>query len=476
MTADAEPERRRLMDEPARRLHPAGVVLEAAGSIGGLVVPIVAVVLLGASGGGLARSLVYGLVALAGAVVLGIARWATTTFHVSPDGIALRAGILSPDERLVPRARIQGVDVVQGPLHRLLGLVELRVQAAGGGKSAEIVLRALDPRQARELGALLGHPVHEAEPDARWRMGAGDLLVAALTAPQAGILLPLLAGAGALAQETVRDGGGRKVLDLAPGGLGPLALLIAGLALAALLLSIGAALVAFGGFEARREGGLLRIRRGLLQRSSVTVPLARVHAVRIVESPLRQPLGLAAVRIETVAQGEEPAAARTLLPLVRRADLTHVLGSLVPGLEPPAAPLAGPPPRARRRYTLAPALAGAALGGAATLVASAAWPAIALLTLGGVAYGLRAYADAGWLLDGTHVTIRSRRVGRATLVARARRLQAESLTRTPLQARAGLATLEIAVGAGRRARLRHVEADVAAGLFARLRDLAIGVR
>jgi putative membrane protein len=238
------------------------------------------------------------------------------------------------------------------------------------------------------------------------------------------------------------------------------------------VLAVGGAVLAFGGFEARREGERLRIRRGLLQRRALTVPLRRVHAVRIIENPLRQPFGLAAVRIETVAHGAEPASDQTLLPVIRRRDAAGVIAALVPGIDAGAAALERPPGRARRRYALPPALAGAAAGALLALLAAPAWPAIPALGAVGAAAGLLRWRDAGWSLGPALVTLRERRLTRTTLIARTARLQAEELRQNPFQRRAGLATLGVSVAAGRRAAVAHLDEPVAAGVFERLRASA----
>ncbi len=452
------------------RLHPAGIAISAVGSVNELLVPLVLVIVLGAGSGGLGRSLALGAIGLIAAVVMGIVRWATTVYRVAPDRIVLRSGVLSPDEHLVPRSRISGIDTVQGPLQRVFGVVELRVQAAGGGGGADVVLRAVSPARAREIRIALGHPAEPVAPDALWRLAPGALLAGALTAPQAGVLLPVLAGAGALVQDSTGDRRSQSALaERLPDTAGETAMAIGLLALAALVLSVAAAIVIFGGFEARRESGRLRIRRGLLQRSATTIPLARIHGVRIIESPLRQPLGLAAVRIETVAHATTDRAEQTLLPLVRRRDVSAVVGALVPGIPIDDAPLERPPGRARRRYAVPPTLAGLAAGGLLALVLPAAWPLIALFAIAGLAFGLLRHRDAGWALDGARVTVRSRAFSRVTLVARTARLQAEELRVTPFQARADLATLGIAVARGRRAHVAHLDGPVARTLFERLR-------
>ena len=462
-------------DEPLaeRRLHPAAIALEAASSVRNLLLPIFALVVFGAQSGNPFSGLALAVVGLVSAIAMGIVRWATTIYRIGPDRITLRSGLISPDERLVPRARISSVDVVAGPLQRALGVVELHVQAAGGGGEAEIVLRALDGEQARIVREQLGHPQDEVEPDAEWRLSPRALVAAALTAPQAGVLVPLAAGVGALLQDVQQAGRTDDVRDLVPGSTGAIVLASVLVAVVLVLIAVAGALLAFGGFEVRREGRLLRVRRGLLERRAVTIPLARVHAVRIVENPVRQLFGLASVHIETVAHGSEHAVARTLLPIARRSALPALLAELLPSLSLPPEPLEPPPARSRRRYATVPVCAGLLTGGVLALADGGLWPAIPALALAGGVLGALRFRDAGWAW--TAATSRS-----AGAPSRARRSSRGprgssglSCSANPFQRRAGLATAGFAVGAGRSAHVAHLDAGVASSLLERLRVAAV---
>ena len=88
-------------------------------------------------------------------------------------------------------------------------------------------------------------------------------------------------------------------------------------------------------------------------------------------------------------------------------------------------------------------------------------PALVLLA---IASGLDAYNIAGLrLLDAEpRIIVRARRRGsRVTLIARRRRLQELELTRSPLQRRAGLASVHLEVARGTRLGVRHVEQPLA---------------
>jgi putative membrane protein len=458
---------------PPRRLHFAEVFLATLDNVREMLVGFV-VVLIAGGGWSPGVGFVLALIGLALALVAGYVRWNNTTYWVSGLALHFRTGVLSPDDTSIPLGRIQAIDAIQGPLQRLFGVQALHVQTAGGGSEGEIVLRAVADDEARWLRTVAGLPDPVALDLPEWRLQAGPLTVAALTAPQLGVLLPLVGAVAAGADNLLGNDGGERLLDELPHDAGGIVLLAALAAGATLLLSVLGGIVAFAGFTLVRDGDRLRIRRGLFQRRTASLPLGRVHAVDVVEGVLRRPFGLASVRIETAGYRKEHAAAQTLLPLVRTRDVPRLLAELVPALalDGGIEPLARPPARARRRYALPPALAGALIGVALTVWVHDAWPALPALALAGAAEGLLRCRAAGWRDDGRHLVVRGRLFARRTLIARVDRLQEHGTSASVLQRRARLADFEAAVGSGRTGRVRHLESKTALSLFDRLRPAA----
>ena len=120
-----------------RRLHPLSWLFAAAQVARGFIVP--AIVVLFASGES------YELWALAFAVPVAIGavlQYAVFRYRLADDEIVVRDGLLTRTERHIPYARIQNVDLVQNPLHRLLRVALVRVETASGAKP-EAVMRVL---------------------------------------------------------------------------------------------------------------------------------------------------------------------------------------------------------------------------------------------------------------------------------------------------------------------------------------------
>ena len=456
-----------MTSETPRRLHVAAIVADALRSALQLAAGALVIVIVRGGTPGMAAGVA--LAGIAAGTAVSAITWRAKSYWLDDIALHYRSGVFTPDQKVVPRARVQGVDTVTGPVQRMFGVVELRVQVAGAASADEIVLSAVTHEEAARLRRALGQ-AEPAEPDACVRLGIRGLLLTALTSPQISVALSAVAGVYALFDNAIdleRDGEGLLAWIDSPGtALIAIAVLLG----AAYVLSFLAAIVVFAGFEVERDAKVLRIRRGLLERRAQSIPLERVDGVVIVEGLVRGPLGLAALRLETAAHGSERAAGRTLLPLVRRRDAESVIARLVPELAVQPGELERPPPRALRRFVLPQAVGGAALGAAAVLAfTTAAWPAVPALALAGALMGLRRHRGAGLRLAGSVVVVREVRIARRTLLARRHRLQQHVLARTVLQARAALADVRVTVGSGGSGRARHLDWTTATAAFAALR-------
>ncbi|MCZ4494021.1 MAG: hypothetical protein JWP53_2952 [Conexibacter sp.] len=448
------------MTSETHRLHVAAAIEQAIKALSDVAVPL----LIGLVAGGRHSSfsaILLGLLGVGAAAAIGITRWRATTYRVTDRALHFRSGVFSPDETVVPIDRVQAVDTIAGPIQRLFGVSGLQVQTSGGGEKAEVVLSALSDDRARELRAALGHADEAEQTQRRRRLTMGALLVTALTAPQLGVVLPVVGGLFGLLQNGLVGQSETWLRNV--NSVHEVVLIALGLLLAAWALSFAGSVVAFSGFEIQRADQRLRIRRGLLQRRAVSVPVARVDGVQVVESVLRRPFGLVTLRLELTSLGGRETAQRTLFPLMPRRDVEPFLATFLPELGGSLALQQHPPGPARRRYVLRPVLVALVPAAALVVAVPAAWPAAPVLVALAVVLGLDAFAAAGLRLDPDdgRVVLRARhRAARITLVARRRRVQELGVSRTVFQRRAQLATVSIAVARGTRLAVRHVDQPV----------------
>jgi putative membrane protein len=459
------------MSPERRPLHPAAIAVYALAALREAALPLVALFVLRGfdDPGAFERGVLYAAAGTAIAAVMGFLRWRTTEWWVTQEAIHHRRGLLAIKETDVPLTRVQALDFEQGPVQRLFGVQSVHVQTGGGGARGEIVLEALGAREIAALQGVLAGRLVEAAPvaeEARRRLGGRELLLTALTAGQLGVILPVLAAAGQIASQLFEDEG-FGLLGLVPDTGLEIALVVAGLVVAAWLLSMAGSVVAFSGFTVAREASRLRTRRGLFARREATVPVGRVRALVVVEGLLRRPFGLAALRMEVIGHAEEPAAAQTLFPLLRRDEVRDFLAELLPEFDDALEGLEPLPRRAARRYALVPAAWTAVAAVAVALFTPVgAWALLAVPLA--VAYGLARHRAAGWRLRDGRLAVRSLRLARRTVLAPARNRESHALAQTVLQRRASLADVEVAFGKQTTARVHHLEAATARALFERL--------
>ena len=454
---------------PLLRPHPAAMVINALKSIRRLVsasaLPgIIVLFSQGLSPLTIALVLLGAMVLVVLAAIWGFLSWRATTYGVVGGAFRLRQGVFQKSERTIPLEHVQSVDTVQGVVQRIFGVYEVRVETAGGGASepdaalpalgrgaTEALRREIEGSRREPVGVEEG----ETGPRVLRRLSTRDLLVAGATSGQIGVALSLLAVGSQVFDEFFSEAFFRDLVErLAPNVFVVALVLVPAVALVAWLLAIAGTVLAHFGFTLSRDGDFLYIKRGLLERREATIPLGRIQAVRVSEGALRQPFGLASLRVESAGYGADAGISTVMFPLLPRGEVQALLREAAPefAVAPPLNPL---PRRALRRYVFracVPALFLAAAGALVPLLAfDSALGLLSVLLIPPFAlYGWLRFRDAGWALAGDRLVVRSRGLARTTAIAPRRRLQSRSVLQSPFQRRLRLATFgtEVASGTG----------------------------
>jgi putative membrane protein len=324
--------------EDFRRLHPLTPVLRGwkffAAAVAIAIQQTYGDVELGFVLGAIAASIPIG-------VAYGYLSWRSTHFRVGPEDLRLDTGVLFRRSRRVRLDRLQAVDVVRPLVARALGLAELRLEVAGGAKS-EAPLAYLSEPVAQQLraellarAAGLEHGLEEA-PEAPERVLLKVPLARLVEAQlRSGSTLAVLAVLAALVVVTGVTGRWEP----------------AGFSIPFFLASVPAILNGVVGqfdFTVAESPDGLRLRRGLLETRSQTVPPGRVQAVRLVEPLLWRGRGWCRVEANVAGYvGEGQQQASVLLPVAPREDAMRVLALVLPDVDLGAVPLTGVPTPAR---------------------------------------------------------------------------------------------------------------------------------
>jgi putative membrane protein len=433
------------------RLHPLAALVLARRLVGASLIPLLALLLSFGT-----RILVPLLAALLFGLALAVLWWWRFTYRVAGGRLEVRSGLINRTTRVVPLDRVRGVDLTAPFVHRLLGLVKVEIEAAaGGGDKAELSLAAVSREQGEALRErLLARARAEpaAAPAPLYRATARLLALGGLTsgryllAPTAvvGVFFNVADNVPSGVMERATD----AVADRAP--TDPAAVVAAagvGVLVVLVFAAAGSLLVDWG-FTLRAEPDRLTAERGLLTRRTVSIDRERIRGLYVHDSPLRRPLGLAAVT--AVAGGVKGARGRTTVAPVAPADqVVELLRSVDPLSPDPRANLARHP-RAARSRRLTRALALPVVATVLALALGWWWVALAGLALTAAAalLALDRYRQLGHRFDGRRLAVREGSLRRRWTELDPQEIVAFELRRSPAQRRAGLATLVLHLGEG----------------------------
>ncbi|MDH4037899.1 MAG: PH domain-containing protein [Candidatus Krumholzibacteria bacterium] len=502
------------MTTPSRhRLHPLSPLFGIAAQLRGFILPA-AVVFFAARSGPWDIWLLWAAIPLSLAAVY---RYFTMRYSFADEEMIVTSGALFKNERHIRYARIQNIETVRNPFHRLFGVAEVRIETAGASEQ-EARLRVLSLDAVEELrrhvfdgkrragveagsGATEAADAHaRAESRTLLRLRLRDIVAFGLidnrglivVAAAWGLLweLDLLDFFDEQSSSLIRSlwnsmagtGGGfeswtfahflRHSLILA-GGLVALVVVVR-------ILSVAWAVFRLWGFTLELIGGELRSSSGLFTRVHGTIPLQRIQLVTVDESPLQRRFGRVSVRVQTAGGEENKAATREwLAPILPRALADRLLGDVLPGLAP--GEIDWQPVGAHARWRLWREWLWVTL--VAALVASLIADALGI----GVLLALTTYAwfaargqarGYGYALGTEHLSFRTGWLWKHTSTARHEKVQVVSMHRSPFDRRWRMASLaaDTAGGGAHRINIPYLNQDTARDLFDRLRETASRTR
>lgn len=300
-----------------------------------------------------------GVVVVLLAIIAGAwVSWRFSRFRVAETLIELRTGVLFRQHRQVRFDRIQAVDLGRPLLARLTGLSEVVVQSAGG-KDSHLKLSFLTDAQAQQvreqLMALAGR---SDEATGSWASAADGVAgrvgvdASGLTeADYADLPAPAPAGDRVLAipnarilQSVLYSGPGLAIVVAVPALVLSVALGVPEMVawLGPMTLAIGSAhlkrLTQECNFELVHQGDRLRIRHGLTDLRTTTVPVHRIQAVEVSQSLPWRLTGWWRIQVNVAGAGTGDAETQTvLMPVGNREEALRVLTLVHPGIPRDAA-------------------------------------------------------------------------------------------------------------------------------------------
>ncbi len=331
-----------------RRLHPSSIWLAAIRSVTSLAAPAAIFAFVRIVQGGvmgvikyLPAGLMIVLLSCGLTALFAYLSWSKFRYGIGERDIVIESGVFNRVRRSIPLARVQDVNIEQGPLARLFGLAKVKIET-GGGQKDEGLLDSLSLEEADHLRQVI-----------RGTLPAGAALspeTPAATAPHAGHIVYemtprrlLIAGlfsfslfylAAAFAViETVGDLLAFDVFDLSTwrdvaqqASFQSVSLLILAVAVLGVVAGAGRTMIRDHGFKLWKEGGKFRRERGLLTKSQVVVSLPRVQLAKMSTGPLRRLFGWYELSLQTLGGAVEDAQGRqSIAPFASRAEIGAIL-------------------------------------------------------------------------------------------------------------------------------------------------------
>lgn len=256
-------------------------------------------------------------------VILGysVLAWRRLWFWFDADGdFRVDSGIVVRNQRRLQLSRLQAVDVVRPFLPRLLGFAVVVIEVAGT-QDSRVRLKYLSNQQAQELraeiiarAAGMNPNVGEAPEAVIAQVPTGRLAASLLLRSSTVGLLAL--SALALAVTILREGWGGLAITIVTGSL-PIALVVG-------------EFIQYFGFTISQSPDGLRLKFGLLQTQTRTIPPGRVQAIDVVEPLLWRPRGWVRVRVNIAGVGSEQNQRETLLtPVAPRHEAEALIAQLL---------------------------------------------------------------------------------------------------------------------------------------------------
>jgi putative membrane protein len=503
-----------------QRLHPTTLLFDLAGHVKRFALPGVLVIAgMSRSTGGPGGNFgsipdgweVWLLVLFVPAVLMSIARYLSFRLRYEEHELVIRSGLIFRTERKIPYSRIQNVDAIQNAVHRLLHVVEVRVET-GGGKEEEarlsvLPLAALEELRTRVFGSTkhpapshpehLSHPVHLAHPVHLVHLPPRELLLFGFLENKGMVLIAAGFGAawesGALnmISNLVFETAGlqrgvirnliRRIFD---GGPLPVVQIAIGIAVFAIflalvrVLSMAWAVMRLYDFRLTRVGEDLRSEYGLFTKVAATVPIRRVQTITFRAGPVQRWLERASVRVTTAGgsgQGDRSnrRGREWLAPLIKNEALPQLLQQVVPGFDLDAVAWQPLHPRAFARAVKPRLLVSLIFTSVAAFIIGWGAIGVAIILLLWSIIGARQYVKhVSWAEGDEVVMLRSGWIWQQTTLARVNKIQAVTMLQSPFDRRAAMSGVRVdTAGAGElshRVAIPFLDQEVARALAGRL--------
>ncbi|MEX0722233.1 MAG: PH domain-containing protein [Gracilimonas sp.] len=391
----------------------------------------------------------------------GIFGWWFFRFRIFEDELQIQKGIFVKKKVYLSKDRIQVIDITEGLLQRFFGLVKVEVKTAGGGTETATI-NAITRSEAEELRTELrkrnnGEQVYEEreaeeqeEVLATWKLSSKDLVYAAFTSGNFGLIASILGAISGQLNEMINEETIEYIYEVMPGysDVTVYIALILVIIVVSWLLSFLGVIFSYSDFRLQKTSEELIITRGLIERKHVTVPFDRIQAVRFVEGVIRQPFGYGMLYVESAGFGQsQQGRSIVLAPYIAKSDVSSFLKEFAEEYTEPEYETR-PSEKALFRYIRRPNYFLILLIPILWYMLTYGWISLLLIPLLSFLGWMR-YKDAALGMDGDRILrVRYRTISRTTAIMKRTRIQDAGLSENPFQRRKNLKNLSVTVASG----------------------------
>ncbi|MFD1416443.1 PH domain-containing protein [Oceanobacillus jeddahense] len=456
-----------MMSNP-KRLHPAAILFDIIQSLKQSILGILPIAIVIISNGA-SFYLMIGIAVIIGLIILSsVLSWVRFTYQLEEDQLRIERGIIIRKKRTISKHRIQSIDLSQNVIHRIFGLTKVAIETAGNDSSTDAALSAVRMEDGRMLHDELKYKKHvsetealEAEKEINTEQTKPDesnlpkrtitlkaLFITGSTSASFGILIGLFGAAFSQVESLIPDQFYNDITRWAL-SLGMQIMIIFAIIVVLFLwlLSILYTVVKDWNFTITRYEKELFITRGLLEKKQTTIPLKRIQAVGIKESPVHQLFGFARpyVEIASATTNNSQEVNTSIFPLLRKKEFASFLSEFLPEYHYSTENLIHPPKKALPYYLWRsmniPLLAVIIVG---IFFSTYIWIPIIIMFVIGI-LGFAAFKSAGYAIDDQQITVQARILSKDTAFIQHRRLQALKQKQHLLHRKQSLATLDMAI-------------------------------
>ena len=334
-----------------RRLHPLVMLFSTLKIFRDMMIPLAILLFSRLTQKNVETTGVYMELAIFGGLILlfviyGFIHWRTYTYRVEEGEFRVEQGVIKKEKSYISLQRIQSIDFTESIIHQIFGVVKVQIQTAGGAKpevQLTAVLKSEAERLKQELLSLSNHSNEVTVQETKVKESIvnertitnGELMMAGLTSGKIGVILSAIIALGSQLPNMLGD---ISITSLLPEGMmhGDALTIVVYIAVGFAItwfLSVIYTIIIYGNFVIEKKEDQLFITYGLLERKHLTISLARIQAVKVVEGLLRQPFGF--VTLQLVSAGgmiNKKEKLDILFPLMKRKEVRKFLENLSPGL------------------------------------------------------------------------------------------------------------------------------------------------